>query len=351
MKTTLLALAALLASPCAGAQSNVTLYGIIDAGVGVTNHASNDQHTAIKVNSGGMNISRWGLRGNEDLGGGLNAVFQLEGGILLDTGAYDTVLFKRQANVGLEGELGRIVVGRSFTTSYDFLLPFDPLGYASYYSWAPSGNASGASKYGMTTAADNLVKYSAKAGDFIVGASYGFGEQTGSNTDNTKLALGGTYLHGPLALVTTYERINGNTEPATGHRSTTIAWHAGAMYTVDGVKLQAVARDFRQTAPGAASVDVRATLYWCGVTVPVAPALALTGALYYQDVKNVRAGTDADPTMLVLRLRYALSKRTDLYAVGGYTHSQHGQMVSLSRDESGFADHQAGIMIGIQHRF
>jgi predicted porin len=58
-----------------------------------------------RVISGGMNTSRWGLRGSEDLGGGLKAVFNLEGGILMDTGAQDGALFKRQANVGLEGAL------------------------------------------------------------------------------------------------------------------------------------------------------------------------------------------------------------------------------------------------------
>jgi predicted porin len=68
---------------------------------------ANNQPTGgsmTRVISGGMNTSRWGLRG-EDLGGGLKAVFNLEGGILMDTGAQDGALFKRQANVGLEGAL------------------------------------------------------------------------------------------------------------------------------------------------------------------------------------------------------------------------------------------------------
>ncbi|MEB0178335.1 porin, partial [Undibacterium sp. CCC3.4] len=89
-------------------------------------------------NSGGMNTSRLGFRGNEDLGGGLKAIWQLEGGVILDTGTSDGDLFGRQANVGLQGDFGRIVAGRSYSTTYDFILPFDPLGYAPQYSWATS---------------------------------------------------------------------------------------------------------------------------------------------------------------------------------------------------------------------
>jgi hypothetical protein len=86
--------------------------------------------------SGGKNTSRWGLRGTEDLGGGLKAVFNLEGGILMDTGAADGALFKRQAYVGLEGSFGRVVIGRSFTSTYDTVIKFDPMGFAPNYSWA-----------------------------------------------------------------------------------------------------------------------------------------------------------------------------------------------------------------------
>ncbi|MEG2964592.1 MAG: porin, partial [Janthinobacterium sp.] len=155
MKKTAFSLAAMAvlaaAAGAAQAQSNVTVYGLLDVGVDNTSNASPSKGSVSHVSSGGMNTSRWGIRGSEDLGGGLKAVFNLEGGILMDTGAADGALFKRQAYVGLEGSYGRLVLGRSFTTVYDFVLPFDPMGYAPYYSWATSANASGPSKYGMTT--------------------------------------------------------------------------------------------------------------------------------------------------------------------------------------------------------
>jgi predicted porin len=146
MKTSAIALAVpaalfLGASAPAIAQSNVQVYGLIDAGVEAVDHANAAGNGVVRVISGGKNTSRWGFRGSEDLGGGLKAVYNLEGGILLDTGAADGALFKRQANVGLEGGFGRVVIGRSFTTTYDLVIKFDPLGFAPNYSWATTGGA------------------------------------------------------------------------------------------------------------------------------------------------------------------------------------------------------------------
>src|SRR5437868_4555135 len=93
----------LAAYTSAHAQSNVQLYGLLDMGVGITTNATPAGGNLSQVSSGGMNTSRWGIKGSEDLGGGLKAVFQLESGIIMDTGAQDGNLFKRQANVGLEG--------------------------------------------------------------------------------------------------------------------------------------------------------------------------------------------------------------------------------------------------------
>ena len=149
MKKSALALAVLAAlslNTVAHAQSNVQVYGLIDAGVEHLTNAGPNGADMNRVISGGKNTSRWGFRGSEDLGGGLKAVFNLEGGILLDTGAQDGALFKRQANVGLEGGFGRVVIGRSFTTTYDLVIKFDPMGFAPIYSWATSGNSTGPSK-------------------------------------------------------------------------------------------------------------------------------------------------------------------------------------------------------------
>jgi predicted porin len=59
----------------------------------------------------------------------------------------------------------------------------------------------------------------------------------------------------------------------------------------------------------------------------------------------------ADPTMLVLRAKYALSKRTFLYVTAAHARAEHGQLIGLSRDEPGFGSTQTGITTGVQHRF
>ena len=357
MKKSLLSLAlfsafSIGATAVVHAQSNVQVYGLIDAGVEQLNHTNASGSGQVKVISGGKNTSRWGFRGVEDLGGGLKAVFNLEGGILMDTGNLDGVLFKRQAYVGLENSYGRVVIGRSFTTTYDFVILFDPLGYAPNYSWATSTNASGPSKYGMTTAFDNLVKYSGSTGQFKYGATIGLGEQPGGANDGRKYSVGGSWTQGPFAAMATYERINGNAVvAATGNRDETSAYHLAADYKLPEWRFTAGMRGYKLVAGRAATADVKADTYWVGASYYVQPAWTFTGAVYYVDVKNVAAGQDADPTMYVLRTLYALSKRTDLYASVGYAKSKNNKLVSLSRDDPGFATSQRGYTVGIQHRF
>jgi predicted porin len=344
-------LAALAIGTTAHAQTNVQVYGLIDAGIESLNHANANQGSVVKVVSGGKNTSRWGFRGTEDLGGGLKAVFGLEGGILLDTGNADGPLFKRQAFVGLDGSFGRVVLGRSFTTTYDFVIGFDPLGYAPNYSWATSSNATGPSKYGMNTAFDNLIKYSGNTGDFKYGATVGLGEQAGSAADSRKYSVAASWAHAGFGLMAAYEQTNGNTVPATLNRDEATAYHLGADYKTGDLRFTAGMRGYKLQAGKAATADVRADTYWGGVTYTMQPAVTLTGAVYHVNVKNVASGQDADPTMYVGRVLYALSKRTDLYGTVGYAKAKNGKLVSLSRDDAGFGTSQTGLTAGIQHRF
>jgi predicted porin len=354
MKKSVLSLAVLAALSLANsahAQSNVQTYGLIDAGVEYLTHASAGGDSMVRVVSGGKNTSRWGFRGTEDLGGGLKAVFGLEGGILLDTGAQDGALFKRQAFVGLDGKLGRIVIGRSFTTVYDFVIKYDPMGFAPNYSWATSASATGPSKYGMTTAFDNLVKYSGASGEFTYGATVGLGEQQGSEANGRKYAVAGAWNHDGLGVMASYEQVNGNAVvAATGRRDETSAFHVAADYKTGPWRYTVGMRGYKLEAGKAATADVRGDTYWGGITHVNGP-VTLTGAVYHLNVKNVAAGTDADPTMLVARMLYALSKRTDLYLVGGHVKGKNGQLVGLSRDDAGFGTSQSGVTAGIQHRF
>jgi predicted porin len=353
MKMSALALAVLAAlslTDSAQAQTNVQVYGLMDAGVEVVNHATDDGGSMVRVVSGGKNTSRWGFRGSEDLGGGLKAVFNLEGGIDMDTGAADGALFKRQANVGLEGGFGRLVIGRSFTTTYELVIKFDPMGFAPNYSWATTGSATGPSKYGMTTSFDNMVKYSGRSGDFTYGASVGLGEQSSSSGDGRKVAVGGSWMTDSLGLMAAYEQINGGAVAATGRRDRTTALHLAADYKSGSWRYTAGMRQYKLRAGRAAVADLRGDTYWGGITRRI-DKVTLTGAVYHINTKNLPAAQDANPTMYVARAMYNFSKRTQLYLSAAHAKADHGQLVGLSRDDPGAADTQTGVTAGIQHRF
>jgi predicted porin len=122
-----------------------------------------------------------------------------------------------------------VVIGRSFTTTYDLVIKFDPLGFAPNYSWATSGNATGPSKYGMTTAFDNLIKYTGTTGGFTYGATVGLGEQPAAGRR--------PQIRGRRFLVRRRPRPDGglragqrHTVAATGNRDKTTAFHLGADY-------------------------------------------------------------------------------------------------------------------------
>ncbi|MDF6681443.1 porin, partial [Escherichia coli] len=125
MKISRIAVASLgLFATTAFAQSSVTLYGVADAGIEYLSNvpsASPGGSNQVRMTSGNMSTSRWGLRGVEDLGGGLKAIFELESGISFDTGAQNnsTRLFDRSAFVGLGSKYGQLTLGRQTTPMYD----------------------------------------------------------------------------------------------------------------------------------------------------------------------------------------------------------------------------------------
>lgn len=163
MKKSLLALAVAAAvSPAAFAQTNVTLYGIADVGISADRTGVNGQDTAIRVNSGYMSTSRFGITGSEDLGAGLKGIFTLELGFGGDTGGFTqyrgnpgsptaspqgaatqagttnqfgtTIAagFNRRSFVGLQSGFGTIALGRDYTPFFWAQLATDNLGYGLY---------------------------------------------------------------------------------------------------------------------------------------------------------------------------------------------------------------------------
>jgi predicted porin len=113
--------------------------------------------------------------------------------------------------------------------------------------------------------------------------------------------------------------------------------HLAGSYDFGVVKGFAGYRNFKKTlATGAA--EQRSDTYWLGANYAVAPNWTLTGTYYAQNIKNMAAGKDADPSMLVARAKYALSKRTDLYVSAAYAKAKNGLATGVSRDDAGFTN-------------
>jgi predicted porin len=237
MKKSLIALALLGAfSGAAVAQSNVTLYGILDINFQRIDPDRSGSTSTTGINSGHQSGNRFGLRGTEALGGGLNAVFTIEGGFALDTGtnanqnsaacggapvpppgalnpcggATQSRLFGRQAWAGLSGGFGTVALGRiaslsSGTGSFDIFGVVDP-----FLTGFGDSNLGRAFSSANALRLDNSVLWRSPVwGGFTLGASYSFNasgaESAGSGNNVDVIGLGGSWGWGPFYAVVTYD--------------------------------------------------------------------------------------------------------------------------------------------------
>ncbi|TXI89307.1 MAG: porin [Cupriavidus sp.] len=354
MKKALLALTA-AAGACvvsggAFAQSatSVTLYGIVDAGVEVATHVpGGNGGTVARVTSGNMSGSRWGLRGAEDLGGGLKAIFTLESGFDIDTGlsGQGSRLFGRQAFVGLQGNFGAVTLGRQQNALYDLFGAYDPMAVSTRYSL----NAVDSLFNGR---ADNAIKYTGKFGGLTGTAFYSTGrDNNGEIPGDAKAArnFGGgvSYATGPVSVGVAYDQFQGATAALDDRSAKRLA--VGGSYDFTVAKVFAGYRWMRDDGTASATAaTVRNNVYWLGGLYRFTPALSLTGAAYYTDTHN----SGADPWMFVLSADYAFSKRTDAYLNVGYTRNKDGSNLGLSGAGTAVAGaNQTGVLLGVRHRF
>ncbi|WP_199032565.1 porin [Ralstonia sp. ASV6] len=381
MKMKLFAAAvAALAAGGAYAQSSVTLYGVVDAGVEwvnkapvgatATNPAGTSGASRVAMQSGNLSGSRWGLRGVEDLGGGLKGIFNLESGFNLDTGAsaQNSRLFGRNAYVGLQGQWGQLTLGRQQNLLYDFSLIYDPMAIASRYSLASQDQY-------FSGRADNAVKYIGTFGGLSVSALYSFmrdgQEIAGSSKTGREWSLGANYAAGPFGLGVVYDQSNTtSTAAAAADNKEQRATIAGT-YAFGPAKLFAGYRWYKTNyAVVTGSGNLRSNLYWAGLGYQATPALSLTGTAYYQQFKNSGTG---NPWLFVVGTDYALSKRTDAYFNVAYAKNSSGSALGVAgfndiagpgtqNSSSGTngsqifsgpnnTNNQLGAVVGIRHKF
>jgi len=363
MKKTLIA-AALLAgfAGAAHAQTNVTLYGRVDAGL-VYNNVKVDKNYIDNVDnifgsnkksgshigmiSGRHSGSRWGLRGSEDLGDGLRAVFNLESGFSLRDGrsAQGTRLFGRQATLGLASDSwGMLEFGRQLTMANKYFGDIDPFGTSfGHASMDHSFSAAGV-RY------DNLVLYrTPEIEGFQLGVGYSFATNNNNaeykTGDNTRaLTVGLRYLNGPLNVVATYDEMRRKRDGTLAAPNDTLAkpkmYGLGATYDFEVVKLAAAyARTSDGWFDGAAGLPegldeypaafakgFKANSYLLGLTAPIADGSKVFTSWQRIKPKNDKltglTGTrknDETSNVYSAGYTYDFSKRTNLYSYATYT--------------------------------
>ena len=200
-----LALSALFAVS-AFAQSSITLYGVLDEGINYTNNAGDK--SAYQLESGYAQGSRWGLKGSEDLGGGLKAIFDLENGFDINSGALGQGgrMFGRQAFVGLtSSNYGTVSVGRQYDSLVDYLAQTTANGnWGGYLLSHPYDNDNTDNSFRV----NNTVKYTSP--DFSglqFGGTYSFSNDT-NFANNRQYSLGGQYTNGGLVVAGAYLQAN-----------------------------------------------------------------------------------------------------------------------------------------------
>jgi len=310
MKKSLFALAALAAfASAATAQSSVTLYGRVDLSIN-KNIGSNTKNMS---NGSG---SRLGVRGTEDLGGGLSALFNVEHRFDADTGMISAQRFwNGRSLVGLKGGFGQVVFGREYSTAFlGTQLQGDPWG------WDTIANQAGITGLGIAKVRyDSSVTYNVAAGGFSFGAQIAEGKDAIYNANSKPVNFNVGYAAGPLAASFGYEK--------TGLKGaeTEKMWSAQASYNLGFLK----PGFYYGRGDTAAGAEMKGWLF--SATAP------LGAGEFRASYGNLKANDTTVSKRLALGYHYNMSKRTTLY-------------VDFANDSEA-ASRKSAYDVGIKHNF
>ena len=363
MKKSLIAIAALAAVGAASAQSSVTLYGLADVYAGqaktvttvnnlVTGDIEKVEEKTTGFNSGGLQGSRIGVKGVEDLGNGLKAVFNYEMGFdaidghLTANGSSD-VGFGRRAVVGLQGGFGSVLLGRDYTPLHNLLSASTPNGMAN--TWETTTDA-------FNTRA-NGVHYAGNFAGVGVQAFGGYAKETEKTFTNgvltstdvdeksTGYGLGLSYANGPFMVGVAGQQFKGENGGVTVSKDTEAG--VGASYDFGAAKLFA---NYVQLKNEAGVNELKTQEANIGVNVPLGAA-TLMAQYGHNRLKAYDNGVQvgkAKGNDWVVGANYAFSKRTDVYARVGRMDDlkfkdMAGNTVGSSKAES--------FGVGLRHKF
>jgi GBP family porin len=387
-KTLLFTLLTGIFSTAAHAQSSVTLYGLIDTGL---TYVSNQRvgstgstgHSNFQMTNGSVVPDRFGLRGIEDLGGGLKAIFTLENGFTLTNGALGQhgTLFGRQAFVGLSSDqYGTVTLGRQYDSMVDFLAPLSGAGGANggVFFAHPYDN----DNLQNTMRINNAIKYaSLNYGGWQFGSLYGFSNAAGGFSNNRAYSFGTSYNNGPVRFAASYLQINNGGSPTnlTGATDTTASgsdatfsagqqrtFGAGLNYVFGPATVGFVftetklenATEINNTATTPIALNnasLRFDNYEINARYNLTQAFTLIGSYTYTDGSYSGAGGLSPKwNQANLMLNYTLSKRTNVYVEGQFQHVSGGGN-QFTADINGLSpsanNKQVAVTVGLLTRF
>ncbi|WP_367847949.1 porin [Rhodoferax sp. WC2427] len=345
MKKSLIALA-VLASTGAMAQSSVTLYGIVDVALQTSKVTNSPRQNTME--SGGVNGSRFGLKGSEDLGGGLKALFVLENGFKADTGAIGggaglngitntkpaTAMFGRKAYVGLAGGFGEFRLGNVPTAYDDTAINANSIfdsNYAPAYSvWAGGHNYNG-------TPGNSVYYASPSFGGVTLAASYALGENKTTTMNAKGLgAINVQYAGGPIYASLAYQE-DKTSAPGVGTVATNAYKDTLANFSYDLGVVKLLTSYNRQVATD----NTKSDQFQLGADVPVGAALTLSGGYAYSKDK-LNGSTTEKRQGFGLGAKYALSKRTFVYTAATFAEQKPTGGTKVKGDV---------YAVGVQHSF
>lgn len=339
MKKSLLAIAALGAfAGAASAQTNVTIYGLVDMAI---QHENDGAKTTTGLDSGEFYGSRIGFKGSEDLGGGLKVNFQLENGFGADDGKLGQGgrLFGRQAWVGMSGAFGSVNAGRQWAPIFlvaDNIDPFDA-GLTSGKAGQSTSTGGMLGIFGTAFRIDNSVVYTTPSLNGFSGSlAYAFGEQAGSTSANRQIGLSAAYENGPVYAGVALH--NANDAAGNASKQTLV----GGTYNF-GVAKAAVA--YQKNTSDLNTVDNKN--WMIGVTVPVGAAGNVL-ASYIRSTDNTVA-TANKGTQWALGYTYDVSKRTTLYTSYSRNSNDANSNIGGLAAANGLTD--TLFNVGVRHKF
>lgn len=368
--------AGLLLSTSAVAQSSVTLYGVIDEAFGWTNNAGGNK--AYQLQAGYVAGDRWGLKGVEDLGAGVSAIFTLENGFDHNSGRLGQSgrMFGRQAYVGLTSQnFGTVTFGRQYDSIVDYVAPLTANGgYGGFIFSHPFDNDNLDNSFRV----NNAVKYSSiNYGGFKFGGMYAFSNQAGGFANNRLYSVGASYAGAGLAVAVGYLQANSGGVNAGGAIATDDTnfvaqrqqiWGAAVTYTfgqvMAGINYEhtALKNPVGSVYFGAlplGSTFLKFDNFEVFGKYQVTPALQLMAMYNFTEGSlDVATGTTRPKWHQAgLQADYFISKRTDVYAQGVYQHVQQaGGTVFNEAYIAGAAAPSSGasqliLRVGIKHAF